>query len=141
MYQASAKGAGININVNQEPADGYWSNVWLVKGWCASYWSGRATEDWMFSTAYESGVPWNDTHWENARFQELLISARAELDSVKRRDQYTEMQILCSEQGGQIVPMYANYVDAASSKLAHGANLGNSFQMDSSRLTERWWFT
>lgn len=141
LYQASAKGAGININVNQEPADGYWSNVWLVKGWCASYWSGRATEDWMFSTAYESGVPWNDTHWENARFQELLISARAELDSVKRRDQYTEMQILCSEQGGQIVPMYANYVDAASSKLAHGANLGNSFQMDSSRLTERWWFT
>jgi len=140
LYQATAKGAGININVVQEPADGYWSNVWLKKGWCACYWSGRATEDWMFSTAYESGVPWNDNHWENARFQELLLSARAELDSDKRREQYTEMQSLCSQEGGVIVPMYANYVDAASSKLAHGPDLGNLWQMDSSRMTERWWF-
>ena len=51
LYQASASSAGININVIQEPADGYWSNVWLKKPWCACYWSGRATEDWMFSTA------------------------------------------------------------------------------------------
>jgi len=28
LYQASAGSAGININVVQEPADGYWSNVW-----------------------------------------------------------------------------------------------------------------
>ncbi|MGB4316102.1 MAG: ABC transporter substrate-binding protein [Planktomarina temperata] len=140
LYQASAKSAGININVVQEPADGYWSNVWLKKGWCACYWSGRATEDWMFSTAYESGVPWNDTHWENARFQELLLTARAELDSNKRRAQYAEMQMLLSQEGGTIIPMFANTVDAASTKLAHGPDIGNIWQMDSSRLTERWWF-
>ncbi|MEM6306805.1 MAG: ABC transporter substrate-binding protein, partial [Pseudomonadota bacterium] len=140
LYQASAKGAGINIEVVQEPADGYWSNVWLKKPWCACYWSGRATEDWMFSTAYETGVPWNDTSWENARFQELLLQGRAELDSNKRRDIYTEMQTIMSEEGGTIVPMYANYVDAASSKLAHGPDIGNLWQMDSSRIIERWWF-
>tara|TARA_B100000767_G_scaffold127176_1_gene121123 strand:+ start:9342 stop:10703 length:1362 start_codon:yes stop_codon:yes gene_type:complete len=140
LYQASAKDAGININVVQEPVDGYWSNVWLEKGWNACYWSGRATEDWMFSTVYESGVPWNNNHWESARFQELLLSARAELDSDKRRDQYTEMQMLCSEVGGVIVPMYANTVDANSTKLAHGPDLGNLWQMDSSRISERWWF-
>lgn len=140
LYQASAKSAGIDINVVQEPADGYWSNVWLKKPWCACYWSGRATEDWMFSTAYETGVPWNDTHWENARFQELLMAGRAELDSAKRREIYHEMQMIMSSEGGTIVPMYANYVDAASSKLAHGPNIGNLWQMDSSRITERWWF-
>jgi peptide/nickel transport system substrate-binding protein len=140
LYQASAKSAGININVVQEPADGYWSNVWLKKGWCACYWSGRATEDWMFSTAYESGAPWNDTHWENARFQELLLTARAELDSNKRREQYVEMQLICSQEGGTVIPMFANTVDAASTKLAHGPDIGNIWQMDSSRLTERWWF-
>ena len=140
LYQASAKEAGININVVQEPADGYWSNVWLKKSWCASYWSGRVTEDWMFSTSWASGVPWNESHWENARFQELLISARAELDSDKRREQYGEMQMLASAEGGVIIPMFANFVDAASSKLAHGPDIGNVWMMDSSRLTERWWF-
>lgn len=140
LYQASAKGAGIDINVVQEPADGYWSNVWLKKAWCACYWSGRATEDWMFSSAYETGVPWNDTGWENARFQELLLSARAELDTAKRKDQYTEMQMLISKEGGTVIPMYANYVDAHSTKLAHSETVGNVFQMDSSRMMERWWF-
>ena len=140
LYQASAAAAGININVVQEPADGYWSNVWLKKPWCACYWSGRATEDWMFSTAYESGVPWNDTGWENARFQELLYAARAELDSAKRSDMYTEMQMLCSKEGGTVVPMYANYVDAHSTALANSGTIGNVFQMDSSRIAERWWF-
>ena len=140
LYQASAKAAGININVVQEPDDGYWSNVWLKKAWCACYWSGRATEDWMFSTAYESGVPWNDTGWENARFQELLLTARAELDSAKRKEMYTEMQMLCSKEGGTVIPMYANYVDAHSTALTNSGTLGNVFQMDSSRLAERWWF-
>jgi peptide/nickel transport system substrate-binding protein len=140
LFQASAKAAGIEINVVQEPDDGYWSNVWLKKPWCACYWSGRATEDWMFSTNYELGVPWNDTHWENARFQELLLTARAELDSAKRKDMYTEMQMLCSSEGGTVVPMYANYVDAHSTKLANSGQTGNNFQMDGSRFIERWWF-
>ncbi|MEO0342560.1 MAG: ABC transporter substrate-binding protein [Pseudomonadota bacterium] len=140
LYQASAKTAGIDINVVQEPDDGYWSNVWLKKPWCACYWSGRATEDWMFSTAYETGVPWNDSGWENARFQELLLTARAELDSAKRKDMYTEMQMLMSVEGGTVVPMYANYVDAKSTKLAHGSDIGNNFQLDGSRIIERWWF-
>ena len=140
LYQASSKAAGIQINVVQEPADGYWSNVWLKKPWCASYWSGRATEDWMFSSANESGAPWNDTKWENARFQELLLAGRTELDSDKRRAIYHEMQAIMSAEGGTIVPMYANYVDAASSKLAHGSDIGNLWQMDNSRFPERWWF-
>lgn len=94
----------------------------------------------MFSTAYESGVPWNDTNWENARFQELLLSARAELDPDVRRAQYSEMQMLCSKEGGTVVPMYANYVDAHSTALANTGTIGNSFQMDNSRMMERWWF-
>ena len=140
LIQASAKAAGININIVREPDDGYWSNVWQKKAFCACYWSGRATEDWMFSTAYESGVPWNDTFWENARFQSLLLEARAELDSAKRREMYHEMQMICSVDGGTVVPMYANYVDAASTKLANNGTIGNLWMLDGSRISERWWF-
>ena len=140
LIQASAKAAGIDIEVVREPNDGYWSNVWQKKPFCACYWSGRATEDWMFSTAYESGAPWNDNYWENERFQSLLKEARAELDTAKRGEMYREMQALCSEEGATVVPMYANYVDAASTKLAHGPDIGNMWMLDGSRICERWWF-
>ena len=141
LYQASAKSAGININVVQEPADGYWSNVWLKKPWCACYWSGRATEDWMFSTAYETGVPWNDTQWDHPHFNDLLLTARAELDSDKRRGMYHEMQEILRMDGGVIVPMFANYVQAISTKLGTPDTIGNLWQMDNARMAERWWFT
>ncbi len=139
LYQNSAKAAGININVIQEPADGYWSNVWQKKPWCAAYWSGRATEDWMFSTAYESGVPWNETNWEHEKFQKLLLQGRAELNSNKRREIYGEMQKYVSEEGATIIPMFANFVDAYSTKLRHGAVSGNLFKLDNSRICKRWW--
>lgn len=140
LYQASAKPMGININVVQEPADGYWSNVWLKAPWCASYYSGRPTEDWMFTLAYEAGAPWNESRFQDPRFTELMLAGRTELDSEKRRAIYYEMQEILSTRGSTVIPMYANYVDAASAKLAHGEVIGNSFQLDGSRLAERWWF-
>lgn len=142
LFQASAEAAGININVVQEPADGYWSNVWLKKPFCACYWSGRGTEDWMFSTAYEAGVPWNDSQWDekdSARFQELLFSARAELDGNKRRDQYREMQQILRDDGGVLIPMFANFVQAMSDKIGTPDTIGNVWMMDSARMAERWW--
>ncbi|MDU8910863.1 ABC transporter substrate-binding protein [Aestuariicoccus sp. MJ-SS9] len=142
LYQASAKACGININVVQEPADGYWSNVWLKKPWCACYWSGRATEDWMFATAYEEGVPWNDTQWDSedsARFQELLLLGRKELDSAKRSEIYTEMQMILRDEGGVVLPMFANYVQAVSNKVSNPETVGNLWQMDNGRMAERWW--
>ncbi|RVV98103.1 peptide ABC transporter substrate-binding protein [Mesobaculum littorinae] len=141
LAQASLGVAGINVSVIQEPADGYWSNVWLKKPWCLSYWSGRATEDWMFSSALEAGAPWNDTHWDNEQFQKWLIEARGELDSEKRAEIYRDMQKMLSEDGGYIVPMYANLTGAASTRLGHGEAIGNLFKADNNRLAERWWFT
>ena len=141
LFQASAKAAGININVVQEPADGYWSNVWLKKPFCASYWSGRATEDWMFSTAFEAGAPWNDSQWDQPRFQELLLTARAELDSGKRATQYREMQEILRTDGAVIIPMFANYVQALNTKVGTPEKIGNLWQMDNARMAERWWFS
>ncbi|MBU2992274.1 ABC transporter substrate-binding protein [Octadecabacter sp. 1_MG-2023] len=141
LMQASAAGGGININVVQEPSDGYWSNVWLNKPFCACYWSGRATEDWMFSTAYETGVPWNDSQWDgddSARFQELLLSARAELDSDTRRAQYFEMQQILRDEGGVLIPMFANYVQAVNNRIVSPDTVGNLWQMDNARMAERW---
>jgi peptide/nickel transport system substrate-binding protein len=139
LFQASASAGGIDINVVQEPADGYWSNVWLKKPFCACYWSGRATEDWMFSSAYEAGAPWNDTMWDNARFQELLVTARAELDSDTRRSQYHEMQQILSTEGGALIPMFANYVQAVNNRIQTKEVVGNLWQMDNARMAERWW--
>ncbi|MCH7554947.1 MAG: ABC transporter substrate-binding protein, partial [Proteobacteria bacterium] len=138
LYKEHAAKAGIEINVIREPADGYWSNVWLKKPFVAVSWSGRATEDWMFSTAYAAGVAWNDTHWNNERFNALLIEARAELNQAKRADMYAEMQLLVRDQGGVVIPVFTSYVFAMADKVQHGPMWGN-WDVDGLRLLERWW--
>ena len=139
LIKEQAKKAGININVVREPDDGYWSNVWMKKEWCMCYWGGRPIEDMMFSVAYSDGAPWNDTHWKNDSFNKLLISARAELDKDKRRKLYGEMQEICRNDGGTVVPMFNQMVEASSDKLAHGP-LSGHMMLDGMRVAERWWF-
>ena len=138
LIKEHAKKAGININVVREPDDGYWSNVWIKKEWCMCYWGGRPIEDMMFSVAYADGAPWNDTHWSNAKFNKLLVAARAELDEVKRRKMYYDMQEICRNDSGTVVPMYNQMVEASSDKLAHGPMSGH-MAMDGMRTGERWW--
>ena len=140
LYSEKAAAAGITINVVREPNDGFWSNVWMVKPWSATYWGGRPTEDWMFSTTYARGAPWNETFWDNDRFNELLVMGRAELDDEKRREIYFEMQDLVSNQGGIVIPMFGQYVMAHSDKIAHPEEVSALWTLDGFRAVERWWF-
>ena len=141
LYKEHAAKAGIEINVVRESNDGYWANVWLKKPWSAVYWGGRQTEDWMFSLAYADGAAWNDSFWKHERFNKLLIEARAELNSDKRRGMYFEMQKIVSDEGGVVVPMFANYVFALSNKIGHDENMSAEKNLDGTKGMERWWFT
>ncbi|MEQ9326368.1 MAG: ABC transporter substrate-binding protein [Rhodospirillales bacterium] len=140
LYQNSANKCGIDLEVVREPNDGYWADVWMKKSFSAVYWNGRPVEDQMFTTAYQSGAAWNDTFWSNTRFDELLITARAELDEAKRRQMYYEMQAILNQDGGAIIPMFASYVFATSDKLAEPKQYGSNFDLDGERWMERWSF-
>ncbi|NGO55508.1 ABC transporter substrate-binding protein [Allomesorhizobium camelthorni] len=139
IYQQNAAKAGITVDVVREPADGYWDNVWMKKPWCLSYWGGRPTADWMFSQVYAADASWNETHWKNPRFNELLVAARPELDEAKREQMYSEMQAICRDDGGSVIPLFANYVNALSRKIGHN-QIGSSWDLDGFRYAERWWF-
>ena len=141
LFQNSAKAAGIDVKVNRVPNDGYWSDVWMSHPFSAVYWGGRPTEDAMFTTAYAAGAAWNDSFWANERFNDLLVAARAELDDAKRREMYYEMQALVNDDGGVIIPMFANYVFATGPELnTGGAEFSSHWDMDGERWMERWSF-
>jgi len=140
LYKEQAAKGGIDINVVREPDDGYWTNVWTKKPFVMCFWGGRPTEDWMFSQVYAADAPWNDTHWKNDTFNKLLVEARAEVDDAKRAQMYGEMQMILRDDGGVVVPVYANYVFARNAKVARGEKIGASWELDGWKCIERWWF-
>jgi peptide/nickel transport system substrate-binding protein len=139
LWKEHAKACNIDINVVKEPVDAYWDNVWMKKPFTAAYWNGRPSVDWMLSTAYAGGAAWNDTFWNNPKFNELLVTARAETDEARRVAMYAELQQILHDDGGVIVLLFNSYVDAHTKRLAHGEVAGN-FPLDGMKITERWWF-
>ena len=139
LFKEQARKAGIDIEVSKAPADGYWKDVWMKKPWASSRWAGRPTEDMMFSTTYAAEASWNEAHWQHERFNKLLVEARAELDTAKRREMYVEMQRIVRDEGGSIIFIFPSDLHAASDKVTY-ENIAANFQMDGNRCCERWWF-
>jgi len=140
LFAEHAKAAGIEVNVVREPNDGYWSDVWLKKPFCVAQWGARPTPDVMYSTAYKDDAAWNESKWNNPRFNELLLKARAELDNSRRAEMYREMAMLSRDQGGTILPMFLNVVFASRSNVGHPDKMAVNWTFDGARGTSRWWF-
>ena len=140
LYSEHAKAAGINIKPVREPSDGYWSDVWLKKPFVFVKWGARPTPDNMFTLAYAADAAWNEAHWKNDRFNELLLLAKAELNETKRAEMYHEMCMLARDDGGTIIPMFVNFVYARRKNVMHSGTVAASWEADGARGCSRWWF-
>lgn len=138
LFQESARAAGIPLEVKREPDDGYWSDVWNVQPFCASYWGGRPVQDQMYSTAYLSTADWNDTKFNNPSFDDLLLAARAELDLPTRRQMYSDMAHILRDEGGLILPMFNDFVDAIGNNVNGWVADPNGELMNGRALMKCW---
>lgn len=139
LVSEHAKRAGVTIEVVRASDATFWDETWKQVGWTLGQWFGRPTEDMMFTLGYQTGGDWNETYWSNARFDELLLQARSELDDERRRAMYYEMQQIMHDEGGMIAPLFTNQATAHSDALGHGEVAGNA-ELDGLRIAERWWF-
>ncbi|MBO9475881.1 ABC transporter substrate-binding protein, partial [Shimia sp. R10_1] len=141
LYAEQAKKAGINMKVVREPNDGYYSDVWLKKPFCAVSWGARPTPDVMYTLAYKDDAAWNESRWQNAEFNKLLLQAKAELDDTRRGEMYRDMAMLARNDGGTVIPFFNNFVYANRSNVGTPEALAASWECDGARAASRWWFT
>ncbi len=112
-----ARDNGLNVKAKVNPSDGYWGSVWMTAPWSGSSWSGRPVADMIFSIAYKGGGDWNESYFDNARFDELLVAARGEADFERRKEMYCEMQWILYNEGSQILPIFTPWLDGKSTRL------------------------
>lgn len=138
LFASSAQETGIPLHMKLVPDDGYWSEVWNVRPFCASYWSGRNVQDPIYSMAYLSTAEWNDTHFRNQTFDQLLYAARGELDQAKRKEQYSQMAHILRDEGGVIVPMFNDFLDGVRNDV-QGWESDRNAEMMNWRAPVRCW--
>ena len=141
LFQQSMASAGLKLDIKREPNDGYWSEVWNAQPFCTSYWGGRPTQDQMFTTAYLSTADWNDTRFNNEQFDQMLVAARGELDNAKRKQMYADMGMILRDEGGLICPMFNDFLDATSDRIAGWVEGTAGYALMNSYAPMRMWVT
>jgi peptide/nickel transport system substrate-binding protein len=133
LLQQAAQQVGLKIELKQVPADGYWSNYWMKVPVGFGNVNPRPSADTLFSLFFQSSAAWNESGWKSDKFDQLLIAARAETDEARRKQMYTDMQVLIHENSGIGIPVFINGLDAHTDKLkglrpfGTGSLMGYSF--------------
>ncbi|CAN7607545.1 ABC transporter substrate-binding protein [Phenylobacterium sp. LjRoot225] len=117
ILQEQAARIGLRLAVNRVPSDGYWSNHWMKHPLTFGNTNPRPTADLVFSLFYKSDAAWNESGWKNARFDQLLLAARAEADETRRKQIYGDMQALVHDHGGVAIPVFISNLDAHTHRL------------------------
>jgi peptide/nickel transport system substrate-binding protein len=123
LLQQSAKQAGLKLDVNRLPSDGYWSNHWMKHPLSFGNINPRPNADVMFSQFFQSKAPWNESGWQNNQFDQLLMLARGETDDDKRAKMYGDMQTLVHDHCGIGIPVFISNIDGVDQRIkGYGTN-------------------
>jgi peptide/nickel transport system substrate-binding protein len=136
LVQSGASKAGLRIELRKEPADGFWENVWLKGAFVESYWGGRAAATEMLSIVYAANAPLNESHWKNDRFEKLLADAKSETDETRRKGYIWEMQAMLHDDGGAIIPVFRDWIDAHNDSVG-GHTPHGGLDMDNGYILEK----
>jgi peptide/nickel transport system substrate-binding protein len=60
----------------------------------------------VLGLAYRTGVPWNESHYANPKFDDLLTTANATLDVEKRRAIMKDIEELMQDDGPIVQPLW-----------------------------------
>jgi peptide/nickel transport system substrate-binding protein len=99
------KEADIRVKINVLPSAQFWE-VWDKDPFCFTPWTHRPLGVMVLGLAYRSGVPWNESNFNNKRFDELLTKAEGILDVDARREVMAEIETLMQEEGPIIQPIW-----------------------------------
>jgi len=117
VMQQTAQRIGLELDVKRMPADGYWANHWLNSAVGFGNVNPRPSADILLTQFFKSDAQWNESRWKNAKFDQLLVAARAETDLAKRKQMYADMQVLINEGAGIGIPLFLASLDGHSTKL------------------------
>jgi peptide/nickel transport system substrate-binding protein len=118
VFKAQAEAAGITININKMPTNQYWE-IWDKAPWGYTGWTHRPLGTMVLGLAYRKGVPWNESAYDNPKFDAALDDAEGTLDVNERKKKMAVCEKLIQDDA--IIPQpFWRSVFKASNKRVKG---------------------
>jgi peptide/nickel transport system substrate-binding protein len=112
------KQIGVNIKVTVLPSAQFWE-MWdkPTAPFAFTSWTHRPLGVMVLGLAYRTGVPWNESKWSNAKFDELLSQAEGILDASERSKVVAELETIMQEDGPIVQPLWRSVFMAMDKKV------------------------
>ena len=117
IAQFEVQKIGLKLNLRRNLADGYWGTIFRQTPFYMSTWSPRPTADIILSLLFDCEAPYNESQFNSARVDQLLVDGRAQTDLALRSEIYCEIQTIIHNEAGNIIPWHQSIVDGAPSKV------------------------
>jgi peptide/nickel transport system substrate-binding protein len=105
-----AAAGGFTINLSPMPASQYWEG-WTDFNMGVTWWAHRTLAPMVLAVAYTANpdgtpVAWNESHWVDQEFSDILTEAVGTLDLEKRKELVGKLQVIQKERGTVCIPFF-----------------------------------
>jgi peptide/nickel transport system substrate-binding protein len=113
-----AKEAGVTVNVRVLDGGTYWGDEYTKRTFATSFWGTRPYLNQVAAGSLKSAT-YPETHWppEGSNFEELYLQALVETDDEARCEIIRQMQQQEYDEGGNIIAVFNNLIDAYSAQV------------------------
>lgn len=99
--------AGVEIEISVEPESVYYGDDgWLEVDLGITGWGSRPYPQFYLDTMLISDAKWNESHFSDAEFDDLALTAATTVDDGQRVAAYRQMQRILSERGPLLIPYF-----------------------------------
>jgi peptide/nickel transport system substrate-binding protein len=111
VFANQARAAGVTVTVKKVESGEFYGDNYLKWDFAQDFWFSRS---YLPQTAQGSvpAAPYNETHWAEPKFLDLIGQARTTVDEAKRCDLARQAQQIEYDNGGYIIWGFPNQVDA-----------------------------
>ncbi len=109
LWKEQLARVGVGVDVRVIPSEQYYGGGeqdWLKVDFGITDWGTRAAPVSYFKLAYVTGAPWNETHWSDPAFDQLVARIDREMNERRRVELYHQAQEILIQRGPLIVPYF-----------------------------------
>lgn len=118
LLQSQWAEAGITVDIVVRPENVYYStDEWLTVDLGITGYGARPTPQQFLVEAYASDGIYNESHWADAELDALIAEAGVTADIAARADLYSQISRIFAERGPIIIPYFAPFISATSSRV------------------------
>lgn len=113
LFVDQARKAGIDVRLIKTDPNIFYGDRYLSWDFAQDFWNTRNYIPQVAQSS-QSNSPYNETHFDNAKFNELYKQAKREPDEAKRTQLLQDCQKIEYDEGGYIIWGFKQQVDAYS---------------------------